>query len=61
MDFSMLSSVLSAVLFAVFVGIVAWVYAARNRGRFEEAAMLPFDDEDWVSSGRRQVSRRVGK
>jgi cytochrome c oxidase cbb3-type subunit 4 len=57
MDFSMLSSVLSALLFVVFIGIVAWAYAARNRGRFEEASLLPFDDEEWITHSQLQAVR----
>ncbi len=59
MDFSMLSSLLSALLFVVFLGIVAWAYAARNRGRFNEASMLPFDDEEWVMHGQLQPVRQA--
>lgn len=29
---------------AVFIGIVVWAYARRNRSRFDEAAQLPFQD-----------------
>ena len=28
--------------FAVFTGIVVWVWARRNAARFDEAAQLPF-------------------
>ena len=29
---------------ACFVGIARWAYGRSNRARFEEDAMLPFDD-----------------
>ncbi|WP_293996156.1 cbb3-type cytochrome oxidase subunit 3 [Sphaerotilus sp.] len=32
--------------FLLFLGIVAWAYASRNRSGFEEAAALPFLDDD---------------
>ena len=32
--------------FLVFAGIVRWAWAQRNRGRFDEAAQLPFSDSE---------------
>jgi cytochrome c oxidase cbb3-type subunit 4 len=29
-----------------FIGIVLWAYSARRQSDFEEAAMLPFNEED---------------
>jgi len=39
----------------VFIGIVAWAMARRNRDRFAEAARLPFADEarDGANDGAR--------
>jgi cytochrome c oxidase cbb3-type subunit 4 len=31
--------------FAVFVGILGWAYARRNRAAFDDAAQIPFHDE----------------
>ena len=31
--------------FAVFIGILVWAFAARNRARFEEAADIPFQQD----------------
>ncbi len=31
--------------FAAFLGIVVWAYARRNRGRFDEAARIPFEQD----------------
>ena len=42
MDLTMLRSLVTLVSFVVFVGIVWWALSARNRQRFDEAAMLPF-------------------
>lgn len=30
----------------LFVGIVVWAYSRRNKSRFDEAARLPFEEED---------------
>lgn len=56
MDFVTLSSIMTVVAFATFVGIVLWAWSGRARGAFEEAARLPFaGDED--SAERGDISR----
>ena len=42
----MLRSIVTVVALVVFVGIVVWAWSARNRTRFEEAAHLPFENDD---------------
>lgn len=32
--------------FLLFLGIAAWAYSSRNRSAFDEAAALPFLDDD---------------
>ena len=44
MDVNDLRIIITALSFAVFVGIVYWAYSSRQRKRFEEAANLPFAD-----------------
>ena len=50
MDFlSLVSDARSAITLLcmlTFLGIIAWAYSARRKNDFEEAAMLPFADED---------------
>ena len=45
-DINMLRSIVTVVALVVFVGIVVWAWSARNRTRFEEAARLPFENDD---------------
>jgi cytochrome c oxidase cbb3-type subunit 4 len=45
MDLNDLRSVVTLVLFLVFLGIVAWAWSARRGPGFEAAAQLPFADE----------------
>jgi cytochrome c oxidase cbb3-type subunit 4 len=45
MDLNDLRSVVTLVLFLVFLGIVAWAWSARRRAGFDAAAQLPFADE----------------
>jgi cytochrome c oxidase cbb3-type subunit 4 len=54
MDMVMLRSVLTLLVFLVFLGIIAWAWSSRRKADFDEAARLPFDDEDEeLSHGRR--------
>lgn len=39
-------SVMTLVCMTTFIGIVVWAYSARRAQDFEEAAMLPFADEE---------------
>ena len=45
MDVNDLRIVVTVASFLCFIGIVAWAWSRGNRGRFDEAAMLPFADE----------------
>ena len=58
-DLRMLITVVS---FIVFAGIVYWAYSGRQRQSFEEAANLPFADEDLpAESPLRTDEERKGK
>jgi len=51
MDLNVLRALVTVVSFVAFIGIVYWAYAKRNRAKFDEAAQLPFlDDEPTASS-----------
>jgi len=45
MDVNLLRSVITAVLFVVFIGIVLWAWSRGRRADFEAAARLPMDDD----------------
>jgi len=40
------SSVMTVISFTTFMGIVLWTYVLRKRGDFDQAARLPFADEE---------------
>lgn len=40
------SSIMTVVSFLTFVGIVLWTYALKGKRDFEQAASLPFADEE---------------
>jgi cytochrome c oxidase cbb3-type subunit 4 len=46
MDINVLRGVITAVSFATFIGIVVWAWSSRRKARFDEAANLPFADDD---------------
>ena len=46
MDMNTLRAGVTAVSFVVFIGIVWWAWSARNKSRFDEAALLPFQEGD---------------
>lgn len=46
MDINDLRSILTIVGFLCFLGICAWAFSSHAKGGFEEAALLPFTDDD---------------
>ena len=46
MDLNFVRSLVTALSFAAFVGIVWWAYGADRKQAFDEAARLPFADDD---------------
>lgn len=46
MDLNTLRSIVTLLCFIVFIGIVWWAWSGSNRNRFEQAAMLPFANDD---------------
>jgi len=46
MDINDWRSIVTVVSLLTFIGIVAWVYGGRRKKRFDEAANLPFAEED---------------
>lgn len=50
MDLNDLRAAITVISLLVFVGIVIWAYSRRNRARFEEAARLPFENDNNTGS-----------
>ena len=52
MDINTLHSIVTVAAFAAFIAIVLWAYSDRSKEAFEQAANLPFDDdEDGIGYG----------
>lgn len=45
-DVTTLRIVATLASFATFIAIAWWAYARRNAGRFDEAAHIPFEQQD---------------
>jgi len=43
---SLFHSIWTVMLFVIFIGIVAWAWSRRQKKRFDDAANIPFKDED---------------
>jgi cytochrome c oxidase cbb3-type subunit 4 len=46
MDMNDLRSLMTVISLVTFIGIVVWAYSRKNKGRFDEAANVPFVEED---------------
>jgi len=46
MDANDLRVIITVALFVAFLGIIFWAYSSRQKERFDEAANLPFADEE---------------
>jgi cytochrome c oxidase cbb3-type subunit 4 len=42
-------SIVTLICMLTFIGIVIWAYSARRKSDFDEAAMLPFADEETMN------------
>ncbi|RDV24128.1 cbb3-type cytochrome oxidase subunit 3 [Alteromonas aestuariivivens] len=46
MDQGMIGSIFTVVVFICFIGVVWWAFSSRNKSKFDDAANLPFADEE---------------
>lgn len=55
MDINTLRSIVTVLAFAAFIAIVLWAYSDRSKAAFDQAALLPFDEEgDETGHGERK-------
>jgi cytochrome c oxidase cbb3-type subunit 4 len=45
-DLTLLQSVWTIVVMVAFIGIVVWAWSGKRKQRFEEAANIPFDEDE---------------
>jgi cytochrome c oxidase cbb3-type subunit 4 len=46
MDINTLRSIVTVVAFVAFIAIVLWAYSDRSKAAFDQAARLPFEEEE---------------
>jgi cytochrome c oxidase cbb3-type subunit 4 len=46
MDINTLRGISTALALIAFVGVCIWAWSSKRKGAFEEAANLPFDDDE---------------
>ncbi len=44
-EYAWIMGLVTIVFLVLFVGLIGWTYARRNRARMEQAARLPLEDE----------------
>ena len=57
MDFTLIQSIWSIVVFVTFIGIVFWAFSSKRKSDFDEAARLPFD-EDELADDKKKSERK---
>ena len=58
MDINTLRGLSTLLLLGAFIGLVIWVYSGRRKKHYEEAAQLPFEDEE---AHRKTVQQTMDK
>ncbi len=53
MDINDFRSAMTVVMFLIFLGIVVWAYSGKRKRAFEEAAKLPFEEDELPPAKRR--------
>lgn len=51
MDMTTIRSFFTVLIFAIFIGIWIWAWSSKRKKDFDEAANLPFADEDKIIDG----------
>ena len=53
MDYSLVHIVFTLLMFASFIGIVAWAWSGKQKRRFEAAARAPLEEDESVAGERK--------
>ncbi len=46
MDLTVFRSIMTVLMFLIFIGICVWAWSSKRKKEFDDAANLPFADED---------------
>ena len=56
MDINLIRSIVTVLSLLAFAGIVWWAYGSSRKARFDEAARLPFADDDVAKRSATEAS-----
>jgi len=57
MDINDLRGISTAFLLCAFIGLVVWAYSGKQKKEFDEAANLPFADDDLLQDDKQEGSK----
>jgi len=57
MDAGLLRGLFTLFMFIAFIGIFLWAYSSRRKSDFDEAANLPLQDDEQISTGMNAESK----
>jgi len=60
MDYSLMLSIWTIVVLVLFVGIVIWAWSGKRKQRFDEAANIPFTEDDMTSVDKTTEEKNHG-
>jgi cytochrome c oxidase cbb3-type subunit 4 len=46
MDINIVREAVTVISFIIFIGILAWAYGKGSKPGFDQAAMIPFEEDD---------------
>jgi len=58
MDINDLRGISTAFLFFAFIGLVIWAYSSKQKQEFDEAANLPFADDELSQEGKKEGTEK---
>ena len=61
MDIGTLRGLGTVLVFVAFVGVVLWAYSSKRKNSFDEAASLPFADDETDAKKRDEEASRSNK
>ncbi|MDP5052584.1 MAG: cbb3-type cytochrome c oxidase subunit 3 [Congregibacter sp.] len=57
MDINDLRGISTAFLLFAFIALVVWAYSSKQKKEFDEAANLPFADDDLPQDGKQEGTK----
>ena len=61
MELNELRTLITLLSFIVFAGIFFWAYSGKQKARFDEAANLPFIDDELPAATNADANRKGGR